>query len=90
MEFIIDGETYSVAEYEVYKKEKEEQEEQAREKARQLIRELGEAYQACTEAMAQLPMRPFEVRDAEAVEHKLYEKLRQNLERADGAPRCER
>ena len=90
MEWIIDGKTYSVAEYEVYKKEKEEQEEQAREKARRLIHELGEAYQACSEAMAQLPKRPFEVRDEHAEEHKLYEKLRQNLERADGAPRCEK
>jgi hypothetical protein len=89
-EWIVDGKRYSLAEYEVYRKEKEEQEEQAREKARRLIHELGEAYQACSEAMAQLPKRPFEVMDAEAQEHKLYQKLRENLERADGAPRCER
>jgi hypothetical protein len=89
-EWIVDGKRYSLAEYEVYRKEKEEQEEQAREKARRLIHELGEAYQACSEAMAQLPKRPFEVMDAEAQEHKLYQKLRENLERADGAPRCEK
>ncbi len=88
--WIVDGKRYSIEEYEVYRKEKEEQEEQAREKARQLIHELGEAYQACTEAIAQLPKRPFEVMDDQAREHKLFEKLRENLESADRAPRCEK
>ncbi len=89
-EWIFEGKRHSIAEYEQYKKEKEEQEEQAREKARQLIHELGEAYQACVEAIAQLPKRPFEVMDDQAREHKLFEKLRDNLECADRAPRCEK
>ncbi len=88
--WIVDGKSYSHAEYEVYRKEKLEQEEQAREKARRLIHELGEAYQACSGAMAQLPKSPFEVRDEQAEEHKLYEKLLKNLESADSAPRCEK
>ena len=43
-----------------------------------------------SEAMAQLPKRPFEVMDDQAKEHKLFEKLRENLESADRAPRCEK
>ena len=88
--WIVDGKSYSIEEYEVYRKEKEERRGAGAGKSAAADSELGEAYQACAEAMAQFPKRPFEVMDGQAQDHKLFRELRENLERADTAPRCEK
>jgi hypothetical protein len=63
---------------------------QAQNQAARLVAELSEAYKACTGFMKSHPELARKVGDAEAQEHDLYLKLRQNLERADSAPRCEK
>jgi hypothetical protein len=65
-------------------------EHQARDEAARLVSELSEAYKACSGFMKSHPALVRKVGDAEAQEHDLYLKLRQNLERADAAPRCEK
>jgi hypothetical protein len=63
---------------------------QAQNEAARLVAELSEAYKACAGFMKSHPKLVRKVGDAEAQEHDLYLKLRQNLERADSAPRCEK
>ena len=63
---------------------------QAQNEAARLVAELSEAYKACAGFMKSHPELVRKVGDAEAQEHDLYLKLRQNLERADSAPRCEK
>jgi hypothetical protein len=63
---------------------------QAQNEAARLVAELSEAYKACAGFMKGHPELVRKVGDAEAQEHDLYLKLRQNLERADNAPRCEK
>jgi hypothetical protein len=65
-------------------------EHQEQDEAARLVAELSEAYKACSGFMKSHPALVRKVGDAEAQEHDLYLKLRQNLERADEAPRCEK
>jgi hypothetical protein len=65
-------------------------EHQEQDEAARLVAELSEAYKACSGYMKSHPALVRKVGDAEAQEHDLYLKLRQNLERADEAPRCEK
>ena len=65
-------------------------EHQEQNEAARLLAELSEAYKACSGYMKSHPALVRKVGDAEAQEHDLYLKLRQNLERADQAPRCEK
>jgi hypothetical protein len=88
--WIVNGQEYSEAEYAEFQKKEKEEQKQAQIEVWRLISELGEAYKACSEAMEQLPKVPFKVMDAQTREHELYQKLRQNLERADRSPRCEK
>ncbi len=90
MGWIIDGQEYTDAEYRELQKKEQEEQEQAQIEVWRLINELGEAYKACSEFMEQHPEYPYQVKDAQAREHELYQKLRWNLERADRAPRCEK
>jgi hypothetical protein len=65
-------------------------ERQAQDEAARLVAELSEAYKACTGFMKSHPKLVRKVGGEEAQENDLYLKLRQNLERADSAPRCEK
>jgi hypothetical protein len=89
-----DGNRLSQEQYNDYKAKKIDAEiaaeHQAQDEAARLVTELSEAYKACAGFMARNPKLCKKVRDAEAQEHELYLKLRQNLERADEAPRCEK
>jgi hypothetical protein len=89
-----DGNRLSQEQYNDYKAKKIDAEiaaeHQAQDEAARLVTELSEAYKACAGFMARNPKLCKKVGDAEAQEHELYLKLRQNLERADEAPRCEK
>jgi hypothetical protein len=65
-------------------------ERQAQDESARLVAELSEAYKACTGFMKSHPKLVRKVGGEEAQENDLYLKLRQNLERADSAPRCEK
>ena len=85
---MVDGKKLTEEEYKEYQRQQQAAKEKTRNEAARLVRELGEAYSACSRFMEQNPELCQRVGDAEAREHELYEKLKQNLRKADEAPRC--
>ncbi len=90
MGWYVNGKELNYEEYGEYLKKDLEERQRTQEEIWQRINELSEAYKACTEFIEQHPEVHYEKKDAQAQEHELYLKLRQNLERADGSPRCEK
>ncbi len=90
MGWYVNGKELNYEEYGEYLKKDLEERQRTQDEIWRRINELGEAYKACTEFIEQHPEVHYEMKDAQAREHALYQKLRQNLERADGAPRCEK
>jgi hypothetical protein len=88
--WILNGKELTQEEYEEYRKQKEAEKEREQDEARRLIAALGDAYKSYKEFLAQHPDVHYMVRGEQAQEHALIQKLRQNLERADTAPRCEK
>jgi hypothetical protein len=88
--WIVKGKELSQEEYEEYRKKDWEEKERTQDEIQRRINEVGEAFRACREFIEQHPEVHYNVRDAQAREHAVYQKLRQNLERADTAPRCEK
>jgi hypothetical protein len=88
--WIVHGKELTQEEYGEYVKQKEAEKEREQDEARRLIAALGEAYKSYQEFVAQHPDVHYMVRGEQAQEHALFQKLRQNLERADSAPRCEK
>jgi len=86
----IDGQEYTQEEYFAMRKQIEEQEQGEQQEASRLVRELGQAYQACKDFMEKHPGLVRPVDDAEVMDQRLFDKLRANLDRADEAPRCEK
>ena len=89
-----DGSRLSQEQYNDYRAKKIDAEiaaeRQTQDEAARLVAELSEAYKACTGFMKSHPKLVRKVGGEEAQENDLYLKLRQNLERADSAPRCEK
>ena len=90
MGWYVNGKELNYEEYGEYLKKDLEERQRTQDEIWRRINELGEAYKACTEFIEQHPEVHYEMKDAQAREHDLYLKLRQNLERADMAPRCEK
>jgi len=86
--WIVDGKQMTEAEHEEYERQKLEAKERVQQEAAALVKKLGETYEALTSLMQQHPEVDREITDKTAVNEEIYEKLRQNLERADEAPRC--
>ena len=90
MGWIVKGKELSQEEYEEYRRQQAEEKERTEDEIQRRINEVGEAFRACRAFIEQHPEVHYNVKDAQAREHQLYQKLRQNLERADTAPRCEK
>ena len=90
MGWYVNGKELNYEEYGEYLKKDLEERQRTQEEIWRRINELSEAYKACTEFIEQHPEVHYEKKDAQAQEHELYLKLRQNLERADRSPRCEK
>ncbi len=90
MGWYVNGKELNYEEYGEYLKKDLEERQRTQDEIWRRINELSEAYKACTEFIEQHPEVHYEKKDAQAQEHELYLKLRQNLERADGSPRCEK
>ncbi len=90
MGWIVKGKELSQEGYEEYRRKDLEEKERTHDEIQRRINEVGEAFRACREFIEQHPEVHYNVRDAQAREHAVYQKLRQNLERADTAPRCEK
>jgi hypothetical protein len=88
--WIVHGKELTQEEYEEYRKQKEAEKEREQDEAQRLIAALGDAYKSYQEFLVQHPDVHYMVRGEQAQEHALFQKLRQNLERADSAPRCEK
>jgi hypothetical protein len=59
-----------------------------RSEARLLLDQLGQAYTAYAEYLGQSPQMQQHALENDADNHKIYDQLRANLERANNAPRC--
>ena len=90
MGWYVNGKELNYEEYGEYLKKDLEERQRTQDEIWRRINDLSEAYKACTEFIEQHPEVHYEKKDAQAREHELYLKLRQNLERADGSPRCEK
>ena len=87
---MVNGKELNYEEYGEYLKQQTAENAKKREEAQRLIGALGDAYKTCTEFLAQNPSVHYKFGDGQAQDHKLFQKLRENLERADTAPRCEK
>ncbi|HEY6307059.1 MAG TPA: hypothetical protein VI488_11460 [Candidatus Angelobacter sp.] len=100
---IVNGKEYGEKEYQGREKQQKageeaepiasaEAEEKIREQAAQLMRELSQAYTSYQDFIARHPELSLrvtqDVTQGEAADHDLYRHLRENLERAEQAPRC--
>jgi len=86
--WIVNGKQMTEAEYREHQRQEVEAKERVRQEAAALVKKLGETYEALTNLMQQHPEVDRKITDKTAVDEEIYGKLRQNLERADKAPRC--
>jgi len=86
--WIVDGKQMTDAEYEQQQEQQREAKERVRREAEALIRSLGQAYEELTSLLERNPEVARQVTDKTAADEEVYRKLRQNLERAEMAPRC--
>jgi len=86
--WIVDGKQLSNEEYEELRRQKLLKRQKAREEEARLSRQLSDAYAALKEHLRRHKKTSQRITDDRAVEQRIYEKLQQNLERADEAPRC--
>jgi hypothetical protein len=90
VQWFVNGKELSEEEFKEHRKKDLEQRHCRQDEAQRLIAAVGDAYKTCTEFLAQHSDVHYKVGDAQAQEHALFQKLRQNLERAGRAPRCEK
>ncbi|HEY2912809.1 MAG TPA: hypothetical protein VGK21_05580, partial [Candidatus Angelobacter sp.] len=74
--------------YEELQRQKRLEEQRIQEEAARLRRQLGEAYAALKNHLERNPNASHKITDERALEQQIYYNLRQNLQRADQAPRC--
>ena len=86
--WVVNGKQMTEAEYREHQKQELEAKERVQREQAALVKKLGETYAALTSLMQQHPEVDREITDKTAVDEEIYGKLRQNLERADNAPRC--
>jgi hypothetical protein len=85
--WIVNGKQMTNAEYDEHLRKELEAKQRVQREQAALVKKLGETYEALTSLMQQHPEANREITDKTAVDEEIYEKLRQNLRRADGAPR---
>jgi hypothetical protein len=86
--WIVNGKQMTNAEYDEHLRQEREAKERVQQEQAALVKKLGETYEALTSLMQQHPEVDREVTDKTAMDEEIYGKLRQNLHRADKAPRC--
>ena len=88
MSWIIDGKEMTDEEYEEYERQEELAKERVRQEAATLMSQLGQTYKALTRLLEENREVDREVTDQTEADEEIYRKLRQNLTRANDAPRC--
>jgi hypothetical protein len=86
--WIVDGQQMTNEEHDEWEKQKELKKQRAQEEAARLGRQLNLAYAALKDHMERNPKVSYEITGERALEQQIYYNLRQNLHRADDAPRC--
>jgi hypothetical protein len=90
MGWMVNGKELNYEEYGEYLKQQAAERGRTQDEIQRRINEVSDAFSACQEFIEQHPEVHYEMKDAQAREHQLYLRLRTNLERAAGAPRCEK
>lgn len=86
--WIVDGQQLTNEQYEELQRQKRLEKQRIQEEAARLSRQLGEAYDALKNHLERNPNASHKITDERALEQQIYYNLRQNLDRADEAPRC--
>ena len=86
--WIIDGRKMTDEEYNELERQKRLEKQKVQEESNRLSRQLSAAYAALKEHLRRNEGTSQQVTDDRAQDQHIYQKLRQNLERADEAPRC--
>src|SRR5215475_12258606 len=86
--WIVDGQKLTNEQYEELERQKRLKKQRIQEESERLSRQLSEAYAALKEHLERNPDAGQKISDERALEQQIYYNLRQNLQRADAAPRC--
>ncbi len=86
--WIVDGQKLSDEQYEELELQKRLEKQKIQEESERLSRQLSQAYGALKDHLARNPDVGQKITDERALEQQIYYNLRQNLHRADAAPRC--
>src|SRR6476646_4521280 len=86
--WIVDGQKLTNEQYEELERQKRLEKQRIQEESDRLSRQLSQAYAALKEHLGRHPDVSQKITDERALEQQIYYKLRQNLHRADAAPRC--
>ena len=86
--WIVDGKKLTNEQYEELERQKRLEKQRIQEESERLSRQLSAAYAALKEHLERNPDAGQKITDERALEQQIYYNLRQNLQRADAAPRC--
>jgi hypothetical protein len=86
--WMVDGRQLTDEQYNELQRQKRLEKQKIQEESNRLSRQLGAAYAALKEHLRRNEGTSQQVTDDRAQDQHIYQKLRQNLERADEAPRC--
>jgi hypothetical protein len=86
--WIVDGQKLTDGQYEEFQLQKRLEKQRIQEESDRLSRQLSQAYAALKEHLGRHPDVSQKITDERALEQQIYYNLRQNLHRADAAPRC--
>jgi hypothetical protein len=86
--WIVDGQKLTNEQYEELERQKELEQQKVQEESERLSRQLSQAYAALKEHLERNPEISHEITDEQELEQQIYYSLRENLHRADAAPRC--
>src|ERR1041385_8982708 len=86
--WIVDGKKLTNEQYEELERQKRLEKQRIQEESERLSRQLSAAYAALKEHLERNPDAGQKITDERALEQQIYCNLRQNLQRADAAPRC--
>ena len=86
--WIVNGQQMTMEEHEEWEKQQRLEEKNVQQEAARLGRQLNLAYAALKDHMERNPKVSYKMTGEHALEQQIYYNLRQNLHRADDAPRC--
>ncbi len=86
--WIVDGQKLTNEQYEQLERQKQLKKKNIQQESERLSRQLSQAYAALKEHLERNPEVSQEITDEKELDQQIYYKLRQNLHRADEAPRC--